>query len=270
MSQAQGTPPSSADKLRFYLDLAYPIVLHIPAGSGWFPLNSEKEDLSSNLPPDTEIGHSVVCIGYHLNDPATPALNFFEFHDPWHGPNVWVSEATLFGADSGQTVPENQGTYGINNPSAWYQQGGPYTWGAPWLVSGLTSGTLTADFVANPIVVYTDLIFAALLPGATPVFPVVPAPQAELSVSGGMSITSGANPQSLNLITTSATLDTPSWNVQLDANGDFLIRCDAWGDLAPPLPTSTSYPGGYADTIWGYDMQKVTIAGTRVEDWMYY
>jgi len=265
LSQAQGTPPSSAQKLRDFLDLGYPIILHIPPGTLWSPFGSEKEEIPANQPPPTEIGHSVLCIGYHLTDPASPGLNLFEFHDPWHGPNVWVDEITLFGADSGVTPVEP-----LTSPSSWYSAGGPYTWGGPWDVTGLPSGTFSGTFTVNPTVTYSDPVQQILTPGAGSVF-TVGSSVAELTLGTFLGLTSGTNPQSLASIAGSLTSDSPSWSVDPLATGPGFVRCDAWG-LLQPGPSSSSYPSppGYQDEIWGYNWTFVQASVTEVRDWMFY
>lgn len=252
MSLAKGTPPSSASKLRSLLAHGYPVILHIPPGMAWFPLGSDKEEESGgSTAPQTEIGHSVVCIGFHLENSETPGLNYFEFHDPWHGPNVWVSEAFLFGTDSGVTLPEP-----LNFPSGWYLAGGPFTWGAAWEVVGLPGGTLNTPTAVQPSITYPDPIQVIMNPPEGGIFANVVPALAELSNSGGLTIQSGANPQNLNLIAGSGTVDSPTWTISVNP-GDTVMRVEGWALLAPPLPVSSSYPLGYQDELGGFNQEKV-------------
>lgn len=267
-SLAAGTPPSSAQKLRNFLDLGYPIILHLPPGMIWFPENSEKEAPSVDPVPMTEIGHSVICIGYHLTNPNAPMLNYFEFHDPWHGPNVWVDEATLFGLDSGITLPEP-----LLQPSIWYAAGGPYTWGGPWDIVGIPSGNLSGTFPVDATATYSDPIQMVMGPAALPVFPVDNA-TAEIAVSGGMEKVEGMNPQPLPSINISGSQGVASliMNVTDPSPPDYVLRSDAWGSLfgmmAPP-PSSTSYPV-YIDEIGGYNQERVTLSGLGIRYWDQY
>ncbi len=252
MSLAKGTPPSSASKLRSLLAHGYPIIIHIPPGMAWFPWGSDKEEESGGATaPQTEIGHTVVCIGFHLENPETPGLNYFEFHDPWHGPNVWVSEAFLFGADSGITLPEP-----LNFPSGWYLAGGPFTWGAAWETLGLPAGTLNTPTAVQPSITYPDPIQVIMNPPEAGIFANVVPALAELSHGGGLAIQSGANPQNLNLIVSSGTVDSPTWPISVNP-GTTVLRVDGWAGLAPPLPVSSSYPLGYQDELGGFNQEKV-------------
>ncbi len=189
MSLAGGTPPSSASKLRALLGAGYPILLHLPAGMPWLPMNSERET-SGATPPFTEIGHSVLCIGYDLQNPADPLANAFEFHDPWHGPNVWVTEAALFGTGWAGVVPEQEP---LSSPTAWYSAGGPYTWGAPWSAAPLTTGTLqSAPFNVQPNVTYTDALLQAIGAAAIPSRSLMFFPPARRNSRGPARLRSGA------------------------------------------------------------------------------
>ncbi len=244
MSLAAGVPPTSAQKLRNLLSMGYPIILHIPAGMAWMPDGSDKEgETTGSVVPTTELGHSVVCIGFHLTNPSNPAANYFEFHDPWHGPNVWVSEALLFGTG----FPEP-----LSAPSMWYAAGGPYTWGAPWDVRPLPAGAQSSPLVVNGSATYTDAIRFVMAPAAPGVFPIVKPSSAELSHSGGATVLSGGNPQNLPVLTVSGDADNASWTLAL-APGPITLRADSWGLLGPPLPIASSYPAGYVDQVGGYN-----------------
>jgi len=266
MSLAAGTPPSSASKLRTLLGQGYPVILHLPAGMVWSPTNSEKYATSGiDAEPETVVGHSVLCIGYHVQDPADPLVNFFEFHDPWNGPNVWVDEATLFGADSGVTSPEP-----LLAPSAWYAAGGPFTWGAPWEVTGLPTGNQIGTIGVNPTATYSDPILAIMAPPEVGIFPVISPASTELSVSGGMTIGGGANPQNLPLINVSGDSDSPSWTVNVFGISppQETMRCDGWGVVGVVAPaTSSSYLAGYIDEIGGFNEESLTLMGTGVQEW---
>ncbi|MBE7560742.1 hypothetical protein HS125_18085 [bacterium] len=251
MSLAAGTPPSSAQKLRNLLLMGLPIILHIPGGMAWIPNGSDKEGETSGFnAPYTELGHSVVCIGFSLVNASDPTVNYFEFHDPWHGPNVWVSEAALFGTG----FPEP-----LSAPSAWYLAGGPYTWGAPWQAAPVPAGMQSLPVVVNASITYTDAVRAIMAPAIPGVFPVVMPSSAELSSLPVSAILSGANPQALGSIAVSGDVDTATWTLS-PPSGPVRARVDAWGLLGPPFPVASSYLAGYVDDLGGYNHEDLLIS----------
>ncbi len=225
-------PPGSAgiDTLKALLDAHIPLIVHAYNADTIPPLEMEEET------EGTEIGHSLLLIGYNDSDAYFGGVATFEFHDPWRGANVKYLQ--LSGG------PGRPGFYDAVWPNRLGQK--LFLFAMPWQIEFLGPDTVSTNTTFNLQVVVTYPAPPTVL-GA---FPLRPQGTATLTLYPGLSFAPGEVPtHNLPLITTMGTSDSTQWQVQSPATpGTYYFGIRACGQI--DTTHSTSYPT-YMDSIGG-------------------